>query len=194
MTEEDTLDLISRWQAQDQQATELLMAIAYQKLHAISHQHRDKLPADADTQLLNQSATDIAHEVYLKFRHAAPQMSIITVREFYQYLNATVRNLYVDQYRRFNQSNKADLLTRLFSPNAIVQADQHSEQEMEYADLAELLTQLSEGFPRQGEVLELRFFAQRSNKEIARLLDISLRTVENDIRFAKAWLKSKMHH
>jgi RNA polymerase sigma factor (sigma-70 family) len=51
---------------------------------------------------------------------------------------------------------------------------------------------LSKQFPRQAETLELRYFAQRSNKEIARLLDVSVRTIENDLRFAKAWLKKKI--
>lgn len=194
MTEQETLTLIRRWQEQDPQATEWLMAIAYQKLHAMSHQHRDKLPTDADTLLLNHSATDIAHEVYLKFRRAAPQMSISTVREFYQYVNATVRNLYVDRYRRYNRSYKANLITHLFSTKAMEQEAQNANFDAEHTDLAAVLAQFNQTYPRQGEVVELRFFAQCSNKEISRLMGMSLRTVENDIRFAKAWLKNKMQH
>ena len=58
-------------------------------------------------------------------------------------------------------------------------------------DLFTLLEKFEKEFPRQGEAIQLRYLAQRSNKEISRLLDVSLRTIENDIRFAKAWLKNK---
>jgi len=43
------------------------------------------------------------------------------------------------------------------------------------------------------EVQQLRYFAQKSNKEFTRLLGVSLRTVENDLRFAKAYLKAKLN-
>ncbi|WP_417760511.1 ECF-type sigma factor [Shewanella sp.] len=192
MTEQEVLSLIHGWQQQDKHAMQLLMGITYQKLHHLSHEHRNRWLADADTELLSQTATDVAHEIYLKFEQAKPQMSIATVREFYQYLNSSVRNLYVDQFRRCNRLGRAEVLTQLFSERAIAQADHMIEHQLEYADLDGLLARFSERFPRQAEVMELRFFSLQSNKQIALLLDISLRTVENDIRFAKAWLKTKM--
>ena len=49
----------------------------------------------------------------------------------------------------------------------------------------EKLAGLSE---RQSRVVELRFFADLSIEETARALAVSTGTVENDWRFARAWL------
>ena len=60
--------------------------------------------------------------------------------------------------------------------------------------LAELLT-LQQGLDRLGQldrrmasVLELNYFAGMSRQEIAVLLDISVPTVDRDLRFGRAWL------
>lgn len=60
--------------------------------------------------------------------------------------------------------------------------------------LAELMT-LQQGLDRLGEldrrmasVLELTYFAGMSRQEIAVLLDVSVPTVDRDLRFGRAWL------
>ena len=60
--------------------------------------------------------------------------------------------------------------------------------------LAELMT-LQQGLDRLGEldrrmasVLELAYFAGMSRQEIAVLLDVSVPTVDRDLRFGRAWL------
>ena len=52
----------------------------------------------------------------------------------------------------------------------------------------EALTSFAAEFPRQAEAVQLRFFGGLSSPEIAKVLDISLATVERDWRFSKAWL------
>ena len=42
--------------------------------------------------------------------------------------------------------------------------------------------------PRAAKIVELKFFGGLTGEEIAEQLGISLRTVRNDWRFAKAWL------
>ena len=41
---------------------------------------------------------------------------------------------------------------------------------------------------RQSKVVEMRIFAERTNKEIADILDVSLATVKRDWTMARAWL------
>ncbi len=54
------------------------------------------------------------------------------------------------------------------------------------------LERLEKENPRQGRIVELRFFGGLSNPEIAAVLDISLSTVEADWRFARAWLRVEL--
>jgi RNA polymerase sigma factor (TIGR02999 family) len=45
---------------------------------------------------------------------------------------------------------------------------------------------------RQRQVIELYFFVGLSHLEISRVLDISPATVDRDMRFARAWLRSEL--
>ena len=55
-------------------------------------------------------------------------------------------------------------------------------------ELSDALDTLAEKSPRAGEIVELKFFGGLTGDEIAEKLGVSLRTVNNDWRFAKAWL------
>ena len=59
------------------------------------------------------------------------------------------------------------------------------------ADLLELdeaLERLQREHPREYEIVLLRFFTGLTNKETAEMLNMSLRKVERDWRFTRAWL------
>ena len=55
-------------------------------------------------------------------------------------------------------------------------------------ELRDALERMDQYHPRQKKALTLYYFDGYKHKEIAELLDISLRSVENDVRFAKTWL------
>ena len=56
----------------------------------------------------------------------------------------------------------------------------------------EALKQLTEQDPRGGEILHLAYFAGLKQEQIAEVLGISLRTVERELRFLRAWLKEQL--
>jgi RNA polymerase sigma factor (TIGR02999 family) len=58
--------------------------------------------------------------------------------------------------------------------------------------LDEALTRLAAMDPRQGQIVELRFFAGLTEEEIAAALDVSPRTVKRDWQIARAWLHTQM--
>jgi len=47
--------------------------------------------------------------------------------------------------------------------------------------------------PRQGEIVELRFFGGLSIEETADILKVSPGTVMRDWTFARAWLRNEMN-
>ncbi len=55
-------------------------------------------------------------------------------------------------------------------------------------ELNDALEVLSEQRPRSAQVVELKFFGGLTSDEISEQLCVSVRTVKNDWRFAKAWL------
>jgi len=56
----------------------------------------------------------------------------------------------------------------------------------------EALTRLEQVEPRQAEVVVLRYFAGLSIDESAEALEVAPRTVDNDWRYAKAWLHREL--
>lgn len=54
------------------------------------------------------------------------------------------------------------------------------------------IEQLKKVDPRQARIVELRFFGGMSNAEVAAELGVSLRTVEAEWAFARAWLRSQL--
>ena len=54
------------------------------------------------------------------------------------------------------------------------------------------LTRLEAVDARAGQIVTLRFFSGMTNPEIAQYLGLSLRTVEGDWTFARAWLKREL--
>ena len=58
--------------------------------------------------------------------------------------------------------------------------------------LDKALEKLAKLSPRQAQVVELHSFAGLTEEEAAEVLDVSVKTVKNDWRFAKAWLKAEM--
>lgn len=193
MKEKEVIELISGWQNGETKATQLLMNFAYLKIKEYAKINHAKLPEDANTAIISMSATDVAHDAYIKLSKAESAISIETQREFYSYLNSAVRNVFIDHYRKqVKTKSRNPEKTQLNSASALNTVDESNHQNTAIITMSTEIEELSKLFPRQAETLELRYFAQRSNKEIARLLDVSVRTIENDLRFAKAWLKKKL--
>jgi len=192
MTNEEVLKLIADWQNKDPVATQLLMKLVYAKIKELSQQQVAHTPDDANTAFICQSPTDIAHDSIIKLSQVDTNLPFETQREFFRYLNAVVRSTFIDSYRKqVKCSCRNPDKTVLNSSTAIEPVDASLNKMNMNSDLFVLLGELEKEYPRQAEVIQLRYLAQRKNKDISRLLNVSVRTVENDIRFAKAWLKNK---
>jgi RNA polymerase sigma factor (sigma-70 family) len=59
-------------------------------------------------------------------------------------------------------------------------------------DLEAALQRLGELAPRQEAIVEMRFYAGLKVEEIADVLGVSPRTVLNDWRMARAWLRARL--
>jgi RNA polymerase sigma factor (TIGR02999 family) len=67
--------------------------------------------------------------------------------------------------------------------------DRYERRKIDVSHVDEALKRLKDRSPRQYEVVNLRYFAGRKMQEIADILDVSITTVENNHRAAKAFLR-----
>ena len=58
--------------------------------------------------------------------------------------------------------------------------------------LDEALSRLAEVDPRQGRIVEMRFFMGLSHEEIADILEVSVTTVKRDWKMARLWLHREL--
>ncbi|MDP5031407.1 sigma-70 family RNA polymerase sigma factor [Paraglaciecola sp.] len=193
MSEEEITNLIKCWQNDEAPERDILLALAYQFIKDMSANHYSNLPEDANTHLLCQTSTDLAHDVYIKLKKSEQLLPIESVRQFYAYINVTVRNCFLDSYRSSSSTKyRPSSKTTLTSTNAINQIGSSVENDVELWSISTQLETLGIKYPRAAEVIELRYYSQLQNKEIARMLNISVRTVENDLHFAKIWLSKNL--
>jgi len=70
--------------------------------------------------------------------------------------------------------------------------DFYDRREMSVSAVDEALRALEELDPRQGQIVEMRFFGGLTVEEIAKALDISPATVKREWTFAKVWLRREL--
>jgi RNA polymerase sigma-70 factor (ECF subfamily) len=100
-----------------------------------------------------------------------------------------MRRILVD-YARKRQARKRDWAGIRASLNEVRAAP--AENAVDLIALDEALNRLAMIDPRQGRVVELRYFAGLSVEETARILEVSTRTVKRDWQMAKAWLHEEI--
>jgi len=172
----------TRSPAELQVELETLVPQLYEALHEIAAAQLSRERAGHTLQ-----ATALAHEAYLRLstQHQPPTHS----RERLLAAAAVVmRRVLVDHARgRGAKKRGGDRLRVEFH-----EAHAGRSQDLDVLDLHEALETLTQLNPRQARVVELRYYGGLSGDEVASVLGVSPRTVDNDWRVARAWLASRL--
>ncbi|MCA8952291.1 MAG: sigma-70 family RNA polymerase sigma factor [Planctomycetes bacterium] len=154
----------------------------------------DELRALARQQLQRESAaalepTALVHEVYLRL--VDQRLAGVADRAHFRRLCSRVmRQVLVDQARRRDaqkrDGNREETLVTWLEPAA------DGGSKLDVIALDEALERLAQHDARKAQVVELRCFGGMTMPEVAEALETSLRTVEADWYFARAWLKAEL--
>ena len=169
--------------ARDRRALDQLFSATYEELRRLASSVRRGDPSATLT------PTALVHEAWLKLAKS-PGVSATSPLHFKRIAARAMRQLLVEAARRRNagKRNRGTALTVNFDP-AVEQPPSSGEQVLA---LDAALDELSEMSPRQGVIVELRFFGGADVAEVAELLGISEATILRDWRSAKAWLAHKL--
>lgn len=177
--------LLAELQEGDAAALDELFAILYEELHVIAHRQRRQWEGDETLQ-----TTALVHEAYVKLV-GQTRIGAATRAHFLALAARAMRHILCNyardrraqkrgsglQHVPFDELN-ADAARLAFSAgpsDALVALD-------------EALRRLERVDPRQGRVVECRFFGGLTIEETAAALGISPRTVKRDWAVAQAWL------
>jgi RNA polymerase sigma factor (TIGR02999 family) len=155
-----------------------LFALVYQELRRIARSQRRAAgsPVTLDT-------TALVHEVYLKL-HAVPQAASIDRVHFLSLAARAMRQILVDHARARSRLKRG-------GPFTITGLDEQIGVAADMIDLVAVdaaLTRLAQVDPRAGQLVEWRIFGGLEVADIARLLNLTERTVFRDWRRARAFL------
>lgn len=129
-------------------------------------------------------ATALVHEAYLKLQHH-PSLFAAEPGHFFRVAAEAMRQILVDHARSNARQKRGGGARRVVADVAELAAEPNSE---EILALEEAIRRFEQVEPRAAEIVKLRFFAGLSVEETAKVTNLSVRTVNRDWEFARAWL------
>ena len=171
--------LLGRIAEGDSSAEERLTQMTYDELHWTAQQlMRHETPNTLQP-------TALVNEAFLKLVQDQTLAKSPNRAYFFAAAAQAMRRILVDSARRRKSQKAGGELKREPMDDLLISFEERS---IDLIALDEALNQLQELNARQFEVVQLRWFAGFSVKEVADLLEISVTTVESDWRMARAFL------
>jgi RNA polymerase sigma-70 factor (ECF subfamily) len=163
----------------DQQAASKLIPLVYTELRRLAGRYMRRERTDHTLQ-----ATALVHEAYLKLvQH--PSVEWQNRAHFFGIAAQVMRHILVDHARGHGREKRGAGQQVVSLEGALAFSPEKS---VEVLKLDESLHRLTKLDPRQGRIVELRFFGGLTVEETACVLGISPKTVKREWSVAKAWL------
>ncbi len=175
--------LLKAWCDGDQAAKEKLIPLVYSELHRLAKRYRaGERPGDS------LQTTALIHEAFLKL--ASKNIHWQNRAHFFAVSAKIMRRILVD----FARSRRCAKRGGCARPVALEgTASISNERDKDLVALDDALQGLAELDPRQGQIVELRFFGGLTTEEIAAVLHVSPRTIRREWSVARAWLYRALH-
>lgn len=171
--------LLRQWSAGDERARDRLIPLLYDRLRELAHQRLGG--ASVDNSL---NTTELVHEAYIRLVDA-PRVDLQDRAHFLALASEIMRNLLVDRARARVAAKRGGGLRPLDLDKFEWISDESFET---IAELDDALNRLGRLSPRQGQLLQHRYFGGLTLEESATAIGVSLATAKRELRSARAWL------
>lgn len=177
--------LLINWANGDQSALNKLMPIVYAELHRLAHHYMSRERPGHTIQ-----TTALVNEAYLKLvdqRKTRWQNR----SQFFAISAQLMRRILVDHARSHAYEKRGGGLRRVSLADV---GDSSPINARDIVSIDEALSRLTEIDPRQGQIVELRFFAGLTIQETAEVMSLSPATIKTEWRTARAWLYQQLRN
>ena len=174
--------LLQAWARGDSSARDQLAPLVYDELHKRAAAYLRRERVDHTLQ-----ATALVHEAFLRLA-AQDRVMWQNRGQFYGVAAQMMRRILVDHARERRAAKRPD-------PAARVEIDDIAQPDADFVDVLALdqaLAELSVLDARQGQIVELRYFAGLSEQDVADTIGVSRATVTREWKRARAWLYHRM--
>ena len=180
--------MLTRLEAGETAARDRLFEIVYGDLKRIAAYHAARERGGHTLQ-----PTALVHEACLRLLAGMEEGTVHARdrRHFLALASQAMRRLLVDYARARNAEKRGSgevepMPENLPAPVTLAHPPEH------IVAVDRALDRLAAFSPRQGHVVEMRFFGGLTEEEIAGVLDVNVRTVKRDWAVARAWLQSEL--
>ncbi len=180
VTDSDITKLLHDWVAGDQRSLDALTPLVYDQLHRIASRAFRGERADHTLQ-----TTALVHEAFAKLVHVDVDWQDRS--HFFALSARLMRRILVDHANARAAAKRGGNAAKLPLDDVLVVSPQASE---EVLNLHEGLNALAAKDEPKAEMLELHYFGGLTYAEMSEVLGRSTSSLDRDIRFAKAWLRS----
>lgn len=182
----DVTVLLHRIADNDRDALDSLFEILYADIHRMA---RARLAENGPITLLD--ATSLAHEAYLRLEGAG-RIDLASRGQFMAYVSKVLRSVIVDFARKRCAERRGGGLQRLTLSNEVAESIGSGDEDI--VRISDSLDELDKQDPRLRQVVEMRYFAGLSEREIAGALGLNERTVRRDWERARLLLSVSLKH
>lgn len=179
----DVTKLLWRMRDGDPRAEAELVGLVYTELHRIAAR---MMRAERDDHTLQPTA--LVNEAYLRLL-AADNSDWKNRAHFFGVAAQIMRRILVDYARAHRSEKRGGRVQRVELESWDVPLSENCDYLIAVNDA---LARLADMDPRQGRIVELRFFVGLSEEEIGEVLRLSPRTVRREWKVARAWLYSEL--
>lgn len=177
-------ELLVRWSRGEEAAREKLVPLVYDELRRVAKRCLAGQPHDQTLQ-----STALVHEAYLRLvgRSAVHWQNRV---HFFAVAARLMRGILVDHARMRGAAKRGGNSLTITLDESLAPPKQR---EMDLVALDDALNALAALDPKQGQLVELRFFAGLSIEDTSHVMGLSPATVKREWATARAWLYGEMN-
>jgi len=176
--------LLQSWRRGDSSALDTVAQIVDRELRRLAASYlRRERPGHT------LQPTALVNEAFLRLMGQGDHVDWESRSHFIAIAARHMRQILVDHARRRGAGKRGAGATMVSLDDAPASTDPPS---ADLLALDEALEKLAEADPRKARAMELKYFGGLEMAEIATVLDVSIKTVEKDVRMAGAWLRAAL--
>jgi RNA polymerase sigma factor (TIGR02999 family) len=175
----DVTGFLQKWSAGDPAALHELIPLVYRQLRDLARAHLQKERSDHTLQ-----PTALVHEAFLRLIEQK-NVTWQSRAHFFGVAARMMRRILVDHARACHAERRGGGEEKLSLDEIEIAPEANAPALLA---LHGALEDFAKAFPRQAEVVELKFFGGLEAREIAEFMEVSEKTILRDWHFAKLWL------
>ena len=182
MSNESITQLLHGWVGGDDESLEKLTPLVYEQLHQIAQRI-----FRGERQNHTLQPTALVHEVYARLVDV--EVDWQDRSHFYALAARMMRRILVDHANAKSAAKRGGSAGDLPLDDVLVVSPESGD---EILELHEALNTLAENDQRKADILELHYFGGLTYGEMSDVLKLSSSTLDREMRFAKAWLRTQL--